>query len=172
MDKIDKKLFQDKNGKLLTQSLFLEYNYNIEYAVYTFNNDDKMYKDKLYPSLRKRYLEVGDPTEYQFAVQHLFSWDHWVRLNENKELRKEFDNWRDELEVALRSQALLTIADMTENFQAQKFLVDRGWDKNPVGRPSKAGAQRDKAVEDRIADELKDTLTRMDRAANRGIFDA
>lgn len=155
---VDKTKLLDKMGRPLTQSLFLEHNYS-EYAAFTLNDEDKMYKGTLYPSLKRLYLDIADPTEYQFAKKYLLGWRHWKRLNENKTLCVYFDEWREELEVMLRSEGLLAISEMADNFQAQKYLAEKGWEKNKVGRPPK---EVNSNIEDRIADELKDTLVRMD----------
>jgi len=67
---------KDTRGYPLTQSLFLEIGYS-DYAVFTFNHEEKVYNGKKYPSLREHYLDIADPTEYQFAKQCLLGWDHW-----------------------------------------------------------------------------------------------
>jgi len=143
----------DTMGRPLTQSLFLECGYNVQYAVFTFNDEDKTYDGRIYPSLKKLYLECEDPTEYQFAKKHLLGWNHWKRLNENKMLREHFDEWREELEVMLRCDAIKSIIDMTadgSNYQAAKFMADRGWDKRGAGRPSKAEKEREARISDKI----------------------
>ena len=162
---INKALLIDTMGRPLTQSLFLEIGYNTQYAVFTFDDDDKEYKGKVYPSLKKLYLQSEDPTEYQFAKKHLLGWKHWKRLNENAVLRVHFDEWREELEIAMRSEAILSIIDMTTsdqgNFQAAKWLADRGWDKRGAGRPSKSEIDREKRINSRIGDELTADIIRM-----------
>lgn len=46
-------------------------------------------------------------------------------------IRSEVDKWREELEVALRSEGVLSIVTASEeNFQAAKWLADKGWSKN------------------------------------------
>lgn len=162
---IDKSKLIDTMGRPLTQSLFLECGYNVQYAVFTFNDNDKTYDGRIYPSLKKLYLECEDPTEYQFARKHLLGWNHWKRLNENKMLREEFDEWREELEVAMRSDAVQAIRDMTadgSNFQAAKWLADRGWDKRGAGRPSKAEIERENNIQSRMGDYLDAEIIRMD----------
>lgn len=151
--KIDKSQFKDSGGRYLTQSLFLEFNYNTDFAVYTFDGEDKEYKGKVYPSLKRLYLEAEDLTEYTFARQHLFNWEHWMKMKENKALRNHFDAWAEELEVYLRSQGLRSVVEMSEhNFQAAKFLSEKGWEKRGVGRPSKS----EQAREDRIRDSMSE----------------
>lgn len=152
---IDKEQLQDTMGRPLTQSLFLELGYS-EYSVYTLKEQDYAYKGKNYPSLKRLYLKEEDVTEYEFATKHLLGWQHWKRLCENKQIRKHIDDWREELELKIRSQAIRDMqglcASENGNFSAAKFLADRGWEKRAPGRPSKI----DKEKEDRLADRLSD----------------
>lgn len=160
---MDKTKFKDNQGRYLTQSLFIDYNYDDKFAIYSLKDNDFLKDGVLYPSLKRLYLKTADPTEYEFANKHLFNWQHWKRLCSNNIILREIEEWREELEVSLRSAAVLNMADMTENFQAQKFLAERGWEKNGVGRPKKVDPLREEKMADKIADELKDTLTRMDK---------
>lgn len=156
---------KDTRGFPLTQSLFLEVNYS-DYAVFTFNDEEKEYNGKKYPSLRQYYLDIADPTEYQFAKQCLLGWDHWMRICENVIVRKEVDKWREELEVALRSEGILSIIDAAENnFQASKWLADKGWHKTGVGRPSKSEAEREKRIASRVNEEFNADIIRMSKYA-------
>lgn len=159
--KFDKSKMKDNNGRMITQSLFLEHNYS-EFAMFSFDDDDKEFKGKVYPSIKKLYLECADPTEYIFAKKYLLGWEHWKRILENKALLKEIEMWREELEVMLRSEALRSITAMEQNFQAQKFLSEKGWEKMGVGRPKKVDPLKEEKIQDAIALELKDTLKRMD----------
>lgn len=164
-----KKQLVDTLGRPLTQSLFLEFGYNTQYAVFTLNDEDKEYQEKTYPSLKRLYLEIADPTEYQFAKQCLLNWRHWVRICENKLFKPYLDEWRDELEVQLRSEGILAVMDQSEqNFQAAKWLADKGWDKKAVGRPSKADKNREANIKDRLGDQLEADVIRMERFAQNG----
>ena len=58
--KIDKATLRDTKGRPLTQSLFLELGYNTQYAVYTLKDEDYNYEGKLYPSLKRLYLEMEE----------------------------------------------------------------------------------------------------------------
>lgn len=164
---VDKSLLKDTMGRPLTQGLFLEIGYNTQYAVYTLDDEDKEYKGKVYPSLKKLFLKTGDPTEYTFSKTYLLNWNHWKRLNENKLLREHFDEWREELEVSLRSEAFVAILDMSASesggFQAAKWVADRGWEKQKVGRPSKQEQVRDARINERIADAAMADVERMDK---------
>lgn len=165
-----KEQLKDNLGRPLTQSLFLEIGYKTEYAVFTFNDEDKIYNDKVYPSLKKLYLEIADPTEYEFARTCLLGWNHWRRLNENKQLQPYFEEWREELEVLLRSEGVRNLMDLTTseggNFQAAKWMAEKGWDKRNVGRPSRADKEREERINSRIADQLEDNIVRMEKFKN------
>lgn len=161
---IEKSQLQDTMGRPLTQSLFLELGYS-EYAVYTLKEQDYAYKGKNYPSLKRLYLKEEDVTEYDFACKHLLGWQHWKRLGENKQIRKHIDEWREELELKIRSQAIKDMQNLcaseSGNFSAAKFLADRGWDKRPVGRPSKLDKEKEDRMADRIAEEFSADIIRM-----------
>lgn len=155
---------KDTMGRPLTQSLFIEFGYNLQYALFTLNDEDKIYQEKVYPSLKKLYLEIGDPTEYQFAKQCLLGWRHWVRICENKLFKPFLAEWRDELEVSLRSEGVLSVMSQSENnFQAAKWIADKGWDKKGVGRPTKADKSREASIKDRLGDELDAQVIRMEK---------
>lgn len=159
----DKSLMKDAMNRPLTQGLFLELNYG-DFAYYTLKDDDYEYKGKLYKSLKKLYLESRDPTEYDFATKYLLGWEHWRRICANAALRKEIVKWREELELAIRSQAIAIIQDIAErddNFQAAKFLADRGWEKNGRGRPSKEDVDRHMKVNELLNTEFDDDFNRV-----------
>lgn len=165
----EKSQLLDTMGRPLTQSMFLEFGYNTDYALFTTNDEDKQYQGKTYYSLKKAYLEIADPTEYQFAKQCLLGWRHWKRLCENKLFKPFLDEWRDELEVQLRSEGILAVMDQSEqNFQAAKWLADKGWDKKGVGRPTKADKNREASIASRLGDQLDADVIRMERFAKNG----
>lgn len=158
---MDKSNLIDNNGRPLTQSLFLEVGYS-DYAVFTFKDDDHEYKGKVYPSLKKIYLAEEDPTEYDFANNHLLGWNHWMRLCENKLIRKEIDEWREELEYKLRARGVKEMIRLApESYQAAKWLADRGWATRAAGRPSKAEINNEKEFQSRIRNEYEGDVIRM-----------
>ena len=138
---MDKNKLKASNGMPLTQGLFLEIGYNTKYAVYTLKDDDYEYDGVVYPSLKKAYLAMSDAVEYNFANTYLLGWDHWQRMCLNKQLLREIEVWRYELELKLRSEALQTIRDKAKTekgINAAKWLAEKGWDKRGAGRPSKS----------------------------------
>lgn len=162
--KVDKARLKDKMGRPLTQGLFLEIGYNTDFAVYSLEDDDREYKGNLYPSLKRLYLQAEDVVEYEFARKYLLGWKHWQRLNANKVLSNHFQEWREELELSMRSEAVRSIIDLAVeqgNFNASKWLADRGWDKRAPGRPSKDELRKDKAIADRISSEFSEDFERL-----------
>lgn len=163
--KIDKTKLRDSRGHPLTQGLFLEIGYDSETAVYTLKDDDHTHKGKVYPSLKRLFIACEDPTEYSFANDYLLGWSHWKRLQENKAIRKHIDEWREELELKIRSQAVRDIVNLSasENggFQAAKWLADRGWDKRAAGRPSKKEKEMEDNFNARIEEEFRADFERL-----------
>tara|TARA_R100000687_G_scaffold82398_1_gene81786 strand:- start:2666 stop:3175 length:510 start_codon:yes stop_codon:yes gene_type:complete len=161
---VDKKAMLDVRGRPLTQSLFLEMGYQEDFAIYTLKDWDWQYNGKTYPSIKRLYLSHDDPLEYDFATTYFLGWNHWLRLCENKAIRKFIDEWRTELELKLASQSIRNIIDMTadeKGFQAAKYVAERGWNKNPVGRPKKDTSDYDAKVEERLNEEFGDDVKRL-----------
>jgi hypothetical protein len=152
----------DSMGKMRTQSLFLELGYSDE-ACFTLKEQDYEYEGRKLPSLKRLYLESEDPTEYKFATEHLLGWKHWQRMCENKIIRKHIDEWREELEIKLRSRAVgdAIVQARSGHFQAAKWVADRGWATRGAGRPSKDEQERSKRIEERIDDEYGADVIRM-----------
>lgn len=161
---VDKTKLRDSRGRPLTQSLFLEVGYNTEFAVYTQKDEDYEYKGKVYPSLKRLYLEHEDPTEYDFACTYLLGWEQWQRICANKVFTKMVERWREELELKIRAQAVRDIMNTSateKGFQASKWLADRGWDKRAAGRPSKEEVDRERNMQAKIEDEYTSEVTRL-----------
>jgi len=154
----------DSGGRPLTQSLFLEINYT-EFSLYSLKDDHYLYKGELYPSLKKLYLEMADPTEYQFATTYLLGWKHWNRLQDNKVLRVHIDEWREELEMKLKHLAhremMLLVESEGGNYSAAKWLADRGWDKRAAGRPSKADKEKSLRQSERVSEDFEADVIRL-----------
>ena len=138
--------FKNTSGKYLTKSLFFEHTpANRPHAVYTLKDEDHTdKKGNTYISLKRLFLESDDPTEYAFATEHLGGWKHWKEMQKTNELLAEIDEWREERDVRLRSIGVKKLIESAEegNYQASKFLVDKGWDVQTKGRPTKAQVQK------------------------------
>lgn len=162
---MDKSKLKDTKGRPITQGLFLEIGYNTKFAQFTLKDEDYKYKGKVYPSLKRLYLECEDPTEYEFAYKHLLGWEHWKRLNANKILSPYFESWREELEYRLMARGvknMIKLASNSDSFQAIKWLSDKGWSEKRAGRPTKADVERQAAIQAKIKDEFSEDVARLE----------
>jgi hypothetical protein len=160
----DKDLLVDSRSRPITQSLFLEIGYKTKFAIYTLKGYDHCYQGKNYPSLKRLYLEEEDLLEYEFANKYLLDWDHWVRLQGNKLIKVHIDQWREELEIKVRSRAVKDMIDLSEagsSFPAMKWLADRGWEKRGAGRPSKSELDKETAIAKNISEEYDGDVVRL-----------
>lgn len=162
----NKKDLIDSMGRPLTQSLFLEISYDPEVAIYTTKDYDHEYEGKVFPSLKKLYLQMEDVVEYEFATTYLLGWKHWQRICNNKLFRDQVEEWRTELELKLRSQAIQDIINMTaeeKSFQAAKWLADKGWDKRKAGRPTKEDVAKETKIQASLRDEYQADIVRLNK---------
>ena len=162
---VPKSQLKGSTGLPITESLFLECGYNPD-AVYSLKEEDCDYNGKIYPSIKLLYLsEVTSPVdgEYDFANKYFLNWSHWERICRNKRLRAYIDEWRDELEVKLRSKGLSQVISHAEegNYQAAKWLAEGMFSKRGAGRPTKEEKERKLAQDSRIADEWQADLDRV-----------
>jgi len=123
-----------------------------------------VYEGKTFPSLKRLFLQMEDLIEYDFASTYLLSWNHWQRICNNKIFTKKVGEWRVELELKIRSQAVSDIINMTaeeKSFQAAKWLADKGWDKRGAGRPSKEQVERESGMQRALQDEYGADVQRL-----------
>ena len=163
-------MFKDKTGNWITQGLFLELSYgNKENVVYTLKDTDQEVvingETRTLPSIGRLFVECGDPTEYTFATTYLGGWAHWKRLCEKtKVLHPYIEEWREELEIKLRSEGIRQVAEHAKSdkgFQASKWLAEKGWDEKKRGRPSKEEKERELKITTKIHQEVDDDLNRI-----------
>lgn len=167
--KIDKEAMIDDKGAARTQSLFLETSYaDTDFVQYTLKPRDHVYKGKKLPSIKRLFLEMEDPTEYNFSYKYFLDWDHWQQIKKNKLIAEYMKGWEEELEIRARARGITAMFDLAldgekPNFQAAKYLADKGWDKRPAGRPTKEAVQRETKMQARMMDEFSSDLQRMKR---------
>lgn len=154
--------FKDNMGRWFTKGLFWETcsPENKDWASYTLKDAEH----KGLPSLKQLYLACEDPTEYEFATQYLGGWAHWKALKQSKWFAPQYEEWVEELEVRLRSDAIRKIAEHSrgeKGYQAAKYLADKGWDLRKAGAPSKAEKQREMKVQSRMHDEIDEDMARI-----------
>ena len=93
---------------------------------------------------KNTFIELGDPTGYQWAIKYLGSWEHWLLLSKQRWFREFVDEWRDELDMKQKAEAIQVIkeialsSDSKNALPAARYLAERGWDKTSgKGRPTK-----------------------------------
>lgn len=153
-----------------TQSLVLEFsNYDTDTAIFTIKDKDYEYEGKTFYSLKRLYMLANDPTEYDFAMTYLYNWQHWQRLCENKLFTPHIEEWRNELELRLRCQGVKAMMLSAENgnYQASKWLVDRGWENRGAGRPTKLEKEQHLAQNKAIENDFAEDYQRMLKVVNK-----
>lgn len=159
-------MFKSSNGKLRTNSLFIELNKTKSRAIFSISDEDVTKDDEFYPSLRKIYLSFEDPTEYEFAIETFGSWKQWEALLGNAQLLSYIQDWRDESEVRYRSIALkalvnTAINDGAKGTTAAKYIAEKGWIKRKAGAPSKEERLGQKKIDAAVNQEIQATADRM-----------
>ena len=162
------KKFKNANGLYYTKALFLEQahtNQDRDLILYTLHDED--YKG--YPSFYRLYMEVSDPTEYQFATQYLDGWGHWEDLCLCPWFKTYIERWRRELEVRIRSQALSRISsaasssDNKSRIPANKYLLSGEWlPKGRAGRPTKEMVQKETKRLAEVSRQIDEDLLRVE----------
>lgn len=122
--------FKSINGTFLTKALFLERNdfENKDGVLYTLGNEDT----PEFPSLKKIYFNLDDPTEYKVATTCFDGWEHWLHLCEVPWFKERVESWRQELSVKRASEGLdLVVAKVRnggkDSLIAAKYLLTNGW---------------------------------------------
>ena len=139
--------FRNPMGKRYLRGLFFEeVGEDKSTVVYTLKREDH----QGFPSLYRLYMEVADPTEYEFATKHLDGWSHWLELTRQRWFQSYLNEWRDELITRLRSEAIseiISIAtdpDDKNSYYANKYLLEslgKPTGEFKRGRPSKDEVQ-------------------------------
>ena len=152
---------KDSIGNFRTLSLFLETNQTNMEAVFTLKDYDHELHGKKYPSLKLIYLQYDDPTEWDFAQEVFGNWRHWEKLCGNSRLKSFIDQWRSELEIKIRSNAIKEIIKQSKNKDtAARWVAEKGWNKSP-GRPSKKEKEQEDKVTEQIDYSLREHWERM-----------
>lgn len=139
--------YKNSNNVYKTKALFYEWNtVSPEGCLYSLTEDDRFVDNVLYPSVYRLFIASGDPTGYKFASEYLGNWHHYQMLYKSPWFKQVIDKAISELEIKIRSEALVGILregkdrQSKSQFQANKFLLEKGYleKDSPVGRPTKA----------------------------------
>ena len=118
--KPDRSLLVDGQGKNLTIALFKE------------TNDGRSSIEPRFSlnSWKAIYMELADPTEYKAAMALTGDWLHWEQICRSWVIKPIIEQWRDELAVKLRSEAIeaLKLQAMSDKgTAAAKWLAEKGF---------------------------------------------
>lgn len=153
--------FKNANGALLSKRLIFEL-CDIEFnqAIYTLRDYDFIDSNNGHElkSLKNRYLEIADPTEYRFGTKYFYSWAHFQKMLKNKKFLAHINAWREELDLMLKSKGIEMQTKLAEegNAQAAKWLAEKGYKVEAAykGRPTKKQEDMNKAVKKQTMDEF------------------
>jgi hypothetical protein len=169
--------FKDVMGRYRTQSLFREFYVKGEglEPVWTLREEDPQGK---LPSLKALYLEIGDPTEYRFAIEAFGSWKQWLKIKASKTIEPWIEDWPIELEVKIRSNGIQGVMQEAKvgksKFPAAKALAEGFWNKEASkrGRPSKEEVTRERKIAAKLDEEFIADAERIGlQVINGGISD-
>ena len=168
-------------GRWMVKELFYEERHFIrssptadeDNCIYTLKMNDIVRNGKVYLSLGKLFVDLGDETEYLFANTYLGGWDHWKAMQDNAVLKDPIAAWREELPVKIKAEALARIkleaSDPANKnyYAANRFLVGDATEsrRQKAGRKSKeeilSVANRIAVVKQRDSKEVSDDLSRI-----------
>jgi len=154
-------LLKDSLYRYRTKSLFYEYRKPDYPFIFTLKDYDLVIPDVgTIKSLKRLYLELNDPTEYTIAAEIFGGLEHWNTLTRLGWFNPLIEQWRDELEVKVRSEALLQLRlQSAKSTSAAQFLSKAMW-KDTRGRPSKAEKDALLKKEAWIEDEVDELYNR------------
>lgn len=155
-------ILKDDISRYRTQSLFYENRLDRYPFIFTLKDYDLVIPELDTPvkSLKRVYMELNDPTEYQIAVNVFGGLEHWTNLTSVAWLSPLIEQWRDELEVKVRSEALLQLRLQSDkSTSAAQFLSKAAW-KDRRGRPTKAEKEAIAKREAHIIDEVDELYLR------------
>jgi len=146
--------FRGYGNKPLTEALFIETCTDKETALYTLSVQDRRVHDVFYPSLHKRYVELADVAEHNFATLYFEGYTHWLKIKSLKFFEPFYAAMVEELNAKLRGEAinlmLEQMRDGSANQSTLKYLADNDYiPKATRGRPKK----------DELAKEIKKQAT-------------
>ena len=163
------KPYKDKMGRYRTQSLFWEMRDESMEPIWCMKDYDLVKGDITYPSLKKLYMAYDHVpgAEYDFAMEHLGSWDHWIKLcnDTTPAIKDMIQAWRDEIDIRLKAKGIKSIImhsldNDPKGLQAAKYLVEKGYAKR-AGRPSKEEVERELKTDARAAKDRQADLERI-----------
>ena len=127
----------------------------------TANDPNNKHEEQYYWSMKRLYLEIADPNEYEFALKVLGSWDHWRSLLKNPTIMAYIEKWREELATKLAAVGVKSLLQKATDgdVQAAKFLATKQWN-NVFEKVTKS------KVESKEKQEIEDDYRRLMQSGN------
>lgn len=142
---LDKPPYKSDNGMWYTEALFFDRmavkpqdQWPIQPLFTLFDRRDG------YRCACDDFIDLEDPTGYQWAMTYLGDYNHWERLMRTPWFPEVFAEWQRRLAIKQQAQAIATIRAISatsgpQALAAAKYLAEEGWrPKATKGRPSKA----------------------------------
>lgn len=145
--------FKNIMGVHLLKPLFFEQTRDYsekELALYTLKDQDHIVDGRVFPSIKRLYVEMEDTTEYEFANTYFDNYQHWKKLKASPWFKPIYEEMKEELALKLRHRYLSRVKELTSDeklaMQANRYLlendvVDKNVDKR--GRPSKKAIEEE-----------------------------
>jgi hypothetical protein len=169
-DRIIKAKEESGYNGLITTGLFYELNRITNSSATPFftvkEYDIDTPKGKMY-SAKRLFVEFGEPTGYQFAINVLGSYSTFRALEQGRHTKKLVAEWIEELEVKLHSEQIQHLRALSEGegntaYQAAKLLVTQEYkEKDKKGRPKKEDIAKAAKKELDLTNDIGDDFKRL-----------
>lgn len=149
---IKEALLRTPQNKMRTNSLIYEFSNDKTHVVFVLADKDR--HGML--SLHRLYMEIADPTEYEFAMQVFGSWKHWQLFTATKWFKPYLASWRMELEIKIRSDAIKQVIEKSRSEKGSndaKWLAEKKW-QIQRGRPTKEEVEWQRKVDAGLTEEV------------------
>lgn len=114
---------------------------------------------------RRRFVNTLDLTEYQGAIELVGSWEAWKQFKKNwpSFQRLHLNAWLEEIEIRLRSTALLSLhkGAYSGDTSAAKFIAEGKYKEKSAGRPTNESIARETRIQSQVEKEIEEDLKRV-----------
>lgn len=119
--------------------------------------------DILLDDWRKTFVETEDLTEYKGAMALVGDWKEWLRFKrEWSSFQNIVDEWKEEIEVRLRSRAVAQLIKASESsVDAAKWVAEGKFNRRKPGTPTKAEKEREIKIQTKMTDAVEDEIARV-----------
>ena len=153
-------VLRDSIRNYRTMSLFEEYKHPDYASIWTLRPYDYKAKEGVYPSLRKIYMDLKDPTEGRIATEVFTTYELWNRIANSAWFKPYITQWRNELEIRLRAEGLSKLIEQSgRSTSAAQFLAEGKW-KQKRGRPTKEEVEGERKIQAGIVTEVDELFSR------------